>query len=55
VDAATHHVTLELPDGSKRTVSVNPGIDLRKVAPGDAVTCKSTTRWPLQWRNRSQV
>jgi Cu/Ag efflux protein CusF len=38
VDAATHHVTLELPDGSKRTVSVNPSIDLRKVAPGDAVT-----------------
>ena len=24
VDAASHHVTLQLPDGSKRTVSVNP-------------------------------
>jgi hypothetical protein len=40
VDAASHHVTLQLPDGSKRTVSVNPSIDLTKVAPGNAVTAQ---------------
>ena len=38
VDAASHHVTLKLPDGRKRRVSVNPSIDLAQVAPGDAVT-----------------
>ncbi|MFZ1539647.1 MAG: hypothetical protein WAT23_19980 [Chromatiaceae bacterium] len=38
VDAASHHVTLKLPDGRKRRVSVNPGIDLAQVAPGNAVT-----------------
>ncbi len=38
VDVASQHVTLELPDGSKRTVSVNPRIDLTQVAPGSAVT-----------------
>ena len=38
VDAASHHATLQLPDGRKRTVSVNPSIDLTKVAPGSAVT-----------------
>jgi hypothetical protein len=42
VDTASHHVTLGLPDGSKRTVSVNPRIDLAKVAPGDAVTAQVT-------------
>lgn len=40
VDTATHHVTLELPGGHKRTVSVNPGIDLTQVAPGNAVTAQ---------------
>jgi hypothetical protein len=40
VDAASRHVTLQLPDGSKRTVSVNPSIDLAKVAPGNAVTAQ---------------
>jgi hypothetical protein len=40
VDAATHHATLLLPDGSERTVSVNPDIDLNKVAPGTAVTAQ---------------
>jgi len=40
VDAASHHVTLQLPDGGKRTVSVNPSIDLAKVAPGNAVTAQ---------------
>lgn len=38
VDAASHHVTLKLPDGRKRTVSVNPSIDLTQVTPGSAVT-----------------
>ena len=38
VDSARHHATLQLPDGRKRTVSVNPSIDLTKVAPGSAVT-----------------
>lgn len=42
VDAATNHATLELPDGSKRTVSVNPRIDLSQVAPGTAVTVQVT-------------
>jgi hypothetical protein len=40
VDAATHHVTLQLPDGRKRTVSVNPSVDLSRVAPGDSVTAQ---------------
>jgi translation initiation factor IF-1 len=40
IDAASHHVTLQLPDGSKQTVSVNPRIDLTRVAPGDAVTAR---------------
>mgnify|MGYP002683121108 CR=1 FL=1 len=38
VDAASRHVTLQLPDGRKRTVSVNPRINPTKVAPGNAVT-----------------
>ena len=38
VDATSRHVTLQLPDGRKRSVSVNPSIDLTKVAPGSAVT-----------------
>lgn len=38
VDAPSHHVSLKLPDGRKRTVSVNPGIDLTQVKPGNAVT-----------------
>jgi hypothetical protein len=40
VDAATRHVTMLLPDGRKRTVSVNPNVDLAKVAPGDSVTAQ---------------
>ena len=42
VDTATNHVTLELPDGSKRTVSVNPRIDLGRVSPGMAVMARVT-------------
>jgi hypothetical protein len=38
VDRPSRHVTLELPDGSKRTMSVNPRIDLSQVVPGSAVT-----------------
>ncbi len=38
VDAPSRHVTLKLPDGRKRTVSVNPSIDLTQVTPGSAVT-----------------
>ncbi len=38
VDAPSRHVTLKLPDGRKRTVSVNPNIDLKQVKPGNAVT-----------------
>ena len=38
VDAPSHHVSLKLPDGRKRTVSVNPDIDLTQVKPGNAVT-----------------
>jgi hypothetical protein len=42
VDAATHHVVLQLPSGHKAPVSVNPSIDLSKVAPGAAVTARVT-------------
>ncbi len=38
VDTSARKVTLELPDASERTVSVNPSIDLAKVSPGGAVT-----------------
>ena len=38
VDAPSRHVTLKLPDGRKRMVSVNPSIDLTQITPGSAVT-----------------
>jgi hypothetical protein len=40
VDSATRHVTLQLPTGRERTVSVSPRVDLTKVAPGDTVTAQ---------------
>jgi hypothetical protein len=40
VDAASRHVTLQLPNGRERTVSVNPSVNLAKVAPGQAVTAQ---------------
>jgi translation initiation factor IF-1 len=48
VDPAEHRVTLKLPNGKKRTLSVNPSIDLTKVSPGDAVTAQVTDALALQ-------
>lgn len=40
VDAATRHVTLELPDGSSKTVKVGKRVNLDNVKAGDTVTAQ---------------
>ena len=38
VNAKTHKVTFQLPDGTSKTVKVGSKVDLSKVQPGDDVT-----------------
>ena len=42
VDAAKRKVTLELPDGSKKTVKAGKQIDLSSIKAGDNVTVQHT-------------
>ena len=55
VNAAKRKVTLELPDGSKKTVKAGKQIDLSEINIGDNVTVQHTESVAIRWTRRSAL